>query len=31
VEASMNNGVLEIIAPKKETKPEEKMRKITPK
>lgn len=31
VEASMNNGVLEIIAPKKEPKPEEKMRKITPK
>ena len=31
VEASMNNGVLEIIAPKKKLKPEDKMRKITPK
>ena len=28
VEASMNNGILEVEAPKKELKPEEKMRKI---
>lgn len=28
VEASMNNGILEIIAPKKEPSPDEKMRKI---
>ena len=28
VEASMNNGILEIVAPKKEPSPDEKMRKI---
>jgi HSP20 family protein len=31
VEASMNNGILEIMAPKKEPAPDEKMRKIKPK
>ncbi len=28
VDAKMNQGVLEVVAPKKETKPEQKMRRI---